>query len=65
MTPLTSVITLDMANSADQEYVRHKLEDDVYLAIDGFSLEELAKMRGWPKEIVDWVAEELTIKVTT
>ena len=65
MTPLTSVITLDMTDAADQEYVRHKLEDDVYLAIDEFSLEELARMRNWPKEVVDWVAEEPTIKVTT
>lgn len=64
MTPSTNA-KLNIEDPADQEYIRHKLEDAVYMALDGFSLEELAKMKWNDKEVIDWVAENLTIKVTT
>lgn len=61
--PLTS-IKLDVTDSADQEYIRHKLEDAVYMALD-ISLADIADLIWSDSKINSFVAEEFTIKVTT
>jgi len=57
---------IDISETHWQDYIAKKLEDDVYLIMEvsDVNLTELAKVRGYPATVVDWVDEELTIKVT-